>query len=33
MVADNMELPDAAAVESRRAAWKDALDGLKALPG
>jgi hypothetical protein len=34
VVADNMELPDAAAVETRRAAWKDALDGLKAyLPG
>ena len=30
VVADNMELPDAAAVETRRAVWKDALDGLKA---
>jgi hypothetical protein len=29
VVADNMELPDAAAVERRRAVWKDALDGLK----
>jgi hypothetical protein len=29
VVADNMELPDAAAVESRRTVWKDALDGLK----
>ncbi|MET0555918.1 MAG: hypothetical protein ABW221_22955 [Vicinamibacteria bacterium] len=28
-VADNMELPDAAAVESRRSAWKDALDALR----
>lgn len=30
VVADNMELPDAAAVERRRAAWKDALDALRA---
>jgi hypothetical protein len=30
VVADNMELPDAAAVEARRAAWRDALDGLRA---
>jgi hypothetical protein len=29
VVADNMELPDAAAVERRRAIWKDALDGLR----
>ena len=29
VVADNMELPDAAAVERRRAAWKDALDALR----
>ena len=29
VVADNMELPDAASVERRRAVWKDALDGLK----
>jgi hypothetical protein len=29
LVADNMELPEAAAVERRRAAWKDALDALK----
>lgn len=31
VVADNMELPDAAAVESRRDAWKGALDALRAF--
>jgi hypothetical protein len=30
IVAANTELPDAAAVEERRAAWKDALDALRA---
>jgi hypothetical protein len=30
VVADNMELPDLAAVEARRAAWRGALDGLRA---
>jgi hypothetical protein len=30
VVADNMELPDLAAVEARRTAWRDALDGLRA---
>ena len=30
IVAANMELPDLAAVERRRALWRDALDGLRA---